>query len=38
MPPFYYKIFYYKIISMSFFTISHSSTLYDNLGELFKVK
>ena len=38
--PFYYKIFYYKIISMSFcnITISHPSTLYDILGEVFKLK
>ena len=38
--PFYYKLFYSKIISMSFLniTISHSSTLYDFLGEVVKLK
>ena len=38
--PFYYKIFYYKIISMYFcnITISYSSIPYDILGEIFKLK
>ena len=38
--PFYYEIFYYKIISMYFcnITISHSSTPYDIVGEMFKLK
>ena len=38
--PFYYKIFYYKIISMLFcnITISLSSTPYDILGKMFKLK
>ena len=40
MSLFYYKIFYYKIISVQFcnITISHSSTSYDILGEMFKIK
>ena len=40
LPLFYYKIFYYKIISMSFcnITISYWSTPYDILGEMFKLK
>ena len=39
-PLFYYKIFYYKIITMLFcnITISYSSTPYDTLGEMFKWK
>ena len=40
MPVFYYiKIFYYQIISMWFrnITISHSSTTYDTLGDMFKL-
>ena len=39
MPLFNYKIIYYKIISMSFcsITISHSSTPYDISGEMFKL-
>ena len=38
--PFYYKNFYFKIISMYFcnITISHSSTPYDIVGEMFKIK
>ena len=38
--PFYDKIFYYKIMSMSSrnTTVSHSSTPCDNLGEAFKLK
>ena len=38
--PFCYKIFYYKIISMSFCNIptSHSSTPYHTLGEMLKLK
>ena len=37
---FYYKLFYFKVISMSFcnITISHSSTPCDILGEMFKWK
>ena len=39
-PLFYCKIFYYKIIGMQFcnIRISHSSTPYGILGEMFKVK
>ena len=38
--PFYYKIFYYQIISMSFcnITISHSSTPHGIVGEMFTLK
>ena len=38
--PFCYRIFYYEIISMWFcnVTTSHSSTPYDILGEMFKLK
>ena len=38
MPPFYYKIFYHKVISMSFYNISYLSTPYDILDEIFKLK
>ena len=36
---FYYKIYYYKIISMSFcnITLAHSSIPNDILGEMFKL-
>ena len=38
--PFYYKIPSYKIVSMSIcnIPISHSSTTYDILGEMFTLK
>ena len=40
MTPFYCKIFYYKLISMEFYNVTrvHSSTPYDILGEMFKLK
>ena len=39
-PPFNYRIFHYKIISVYFYNItkSHSSTPYDIFGEMFKLK
>ena len=39
MPPFYYKLFYYKITSVWFYNImiSHLSIPCDTLGEMFKL-
>ena len=40
MSLFYYKIFFYKITNMPFcnIAISHSSTPYDTVGKMFKLK
>ena len=40
MSRFYYKIFFYKITNMPFcnIAISHSSTPYDTVGKMFKLK